>query len=585
MSGRPITDAQRLAVIAEGSGIGTWEWNIQTGETHFNDRWAEMIGFTIAELAPISIDTWYAIVHPDDRAISEALLERHFDGLDDYYDARVRVRRRDGNWLWVRDVGRVLTWTDDGRPEWMYGTHTDVHAETVARMNAERRERNYASFFEASPSPIWVVSGDGRILSQNSRAASIGVGGNALPPATLAELFASGEGDLLTGPLTSALATGTASAALIMDAGQRTRLVNVSISRGEWNGETALFVAAYDPAEEIRADRTYAAMVVSSSAMLVLVDLERGIGIDANSAFLSAMGIDRDAFVGRAVTGAAAPIAALLGPAVDEIRAVGLLAEREVAIEVAAGKPKTIALSGARLEDQARPVALLTGFDVTARVSLLAERAEAVEHQRRLMQELNHRVKNNLAMVASLVRLKGSELGEDCPLDDLDGRIQAIAAVHEQLQAEGSQTFTETTIGPYLERIVRHVLPSSSTPVQFTMDGGDFTVPTRSAVPLGLILNELVTNAIKYGFGRPSTFPMGLVNRLSLHIARTERADGTARMTMRIANSGARFPEKVDFAASPSLGLQLVHSLVSQLAGTAELTRDPHTSVRIDIPI
>ena len=117
---------ERQANILEGTDAGTWEWNVQTGETIFNERWAEFIGYTLKELAPISIKTWMKYTHPDDLKISRQLLERHFSGELPYYKCECRMKNKDGNWIWVLDRGKVISRTKEGKPLWMYGTHQDI---------------------------------------------------------------------------------------------------------------------------------------------------------------------------------------------------------------------------------------------------------------------------------------------------------------------------------------------------------------------------------------------------------------------------------------------------------------------------
>ena len=116
----------RLTSIIEGTGAGTWEWNVQTGETRLNERWAAIVGQTLDELKPISIQTWLNRAHPDDLQRSGELLDKHFAGELPGYDCEARMRHRDGHWVWVLVRGRVLTWTADGKPEWMFGTHLDM---------------------------------------------------------------------------------------------------------------------------------------------------------------------------------------------------------------------------------------------------------------------------------------------------------------------------------------------------------------------------------------------------------------------------------------------------------------------------
>lgn len=117
---------QRLSNILWGTGVGTWEWNVQTGETRFNERWAEIIGYRLDELSPVNIDTWMRLAHPDDLGQSGELLARHFSGELDHYECEARMRHKDGHWVWVLDRGKIVSRTPDGQPEWMAGTHWEI---------------------------------------------------------------------------------------------------------------------------------------------------------------------------------------------------------------------------------------------------------------------------------------------------------------------------------------------------------------------------------------------------------------------------------------------------------------------------
>ena len=132
---------ERLNHIIQGTNVGSWEWNVQTGETVFNQRWAEIIGYTLEELQPISIDTWMKYAHPDDLEKSGELLEQHFNGEAEFYDTEARMKHKDGHWVWVHDRGKVYSWTKDGKPEWMAGTHQEI----TERKQAEEKIQHLAN--------------------------------------------------------------------------------------------------------------------------------------------------------------------------------------------------------------------------------------------------------------------------------------------------------------------------------------------------------------------------------------------------------------------------------------------------------
>lgn len=131
----------RLQSCLEGTNAGTWEWNVQTGETRFNERWAQIVGRTLDELSPISIQTWLDLAHPEDLDSSSAALAAHWRGETEFYEIEARMRHKDGQWVWVQDRGRVFTWTSDGKPEWMFGTHVLIDEQRRKISDAERMQR------------------------------------------------------------------------------------------------------------------------------------------------------------------------------------------------------------------------------------------------------------------------------------------------------------------------------------------------------------------------------------------------------------------------------------------------------------
>ncbi len=131
-------ERSRLAYIIEGTNVGTWEWNVQTGETVFNERWADIIGYTLEELSPVSIETWVKFAHPEDLARNNDLLKKHLNGEVDFYESEIRMLHKSGEWVWVFDRGRVASHTPDGKPLMMLGTHQEI----TERKKAEEAVNN-----------------------------------------------------------------------------------------------------------------------------------------------------------------------------------------------------------------------------------------------------------------------------------------------------------------------------------------------------------------------------------------------------------------------------------------------------------
>ncbi|MCB2187445.1 MAG: PAS domain S-box protein [Deltaproteobacteria bacterium] len=163
-----VTERRRLSNIIRGTNVGTWEWNIVTGEAVFNEKWAEILGYTLAELSPVSVDTWLRLAHPDDLALSKALLRQHFAGELAHYEIEVRMRHKQGHWVWILDRGQVVAWTPEGKALLMSGTHQDITARKQAEECLRLSEDKFKKAFQASPDAICLTRAeDGLYLEVN----------------------------------------------------------------------------------------------------------------------------------------------------------------------------------------------------------------------------------------------------------------------------------------------------------------------------------------------------------------------------------------------------------------------------------
>lgn len=119
-------DRQRLADLLSGSNIGTWESNIENGKVVLSARMAEIMGYSLRELEPATMELRKKFLHPDDYRASTELIEKHLRGESDSYECEVRLRRKDDTWIWVLEKGQVARRGDDGKPLTLSGTLEDI---------------------------------------------------------------------------------------------------------------------------------------------------------------------------------------------------------------------------------------------------------------------------------------------------------------------------------------------------------------------------------------------------------------------------------------------------------------------------
>jgi PAS domain S-box-containing protein len=128
---------ERLQLAVEGSGIGLWDWSIQTGRMVINERSAEMFGYNLDELEQFSIDTWWEFNHPEDLQKAKTAMQHHFQQKTPVYECELRKRHKSGTWVWVLSRGRVVEWDVKGKPLRMTGTNLDISDRKQAELRVE----------------------------------------------------------------------------------------------------------------------------------------------------------------------------------------------------------------------------------------------------------------------------------------------------------------------------------------------------------------------------------------------------------------------------------------------------------------
>jgi len=215
------------------------------------------------------------------------------------------------------------------------------------------------------------------------------------------------------------------------------------------------------------------------------------------------------------------------------------------------------------------------GVDVSELKAIQKELISSLKEKEVLMREIHHRVKNNLQVVCSLLRVQRRRLNDGqyaAILKESENRIVTMATAYEKLYQ--SPNVSALKAADYLRSLVRNVHGSYETvaagiEIRTTLE--DLTLPLDSAVPLGLIATELISNCLKHAF------PNSANGRIEV----TLRALDDGRIELKVSDSGIGLPENMDTAECKSLGLRLVSIFVEQLRGELEIDGNGGATVSV----
>ncbi len=158
---------ERLALAIEGSGIGLWDWQVQTGAMKVNERWAEICGYLLPELDPIDANTRTRLSHPDDMKRSNLILEKHFAGETTFYECELRLKHRTGRWVWVLERGKVADWDKNANPVRMAGTLLDITERKLAEDTIRQSEERHRTILQTAMDGFCLMDLQGRLLEVN----------------------------------------------------------------------------------------------------------------------------------------------------------------------------------------------------------------------------------------------------------------------------------------------------------------------------------------------------------------------------------------------------------------------------------
>jgi len=219
--------------------------------------------------------------------------------------------------------------------------------------------------------------------------------------------------------------------------------------------------------------------------------------------------------------------------------------------------------------------ALSTARDITEQRAIEEKTRQSLKEREVMLREIHHRVKNNLQIVSSLLRLQGRRIENEKALEaltDSQNRIRSMALIHEKLYH--TEDFSRIDLGDYINSMVARLLTvyrGVSERVHARVEARGIHLDINRAIPLGLIINELVTNALKHAF------PEGRKGEILIRLVPFEGE----KSVLTVKDTGIGLPDSFFLDNGQTFGVEIVRDLVHQLDGTIEFRKDKGTEILI----
>jgi two-component sensor histidine kinase/AmiR/NasT family two-component response regulator len=213
--------------------------------------------------------------------------------------------------------------------------------------------------------------------------------------------------------------------------------------------------------------------------------------------------------------------------------------------------------------------------DITERKEAEESVLNSLKEKEVMLSEIHHRVKNNLQIITSLLRLQSTYIEDPKALNSFkvsQDRVNSMALIHEKLYR--SKSLSKIDFEDYIKKLITHlsqVYGAYEDRIHVNINAKDVWLSVDTAIPCGLIINELVSNSLKHAFADDRG---GIIN-VELQL------NGRNHYLLTIKDNGKGLPENIDIQSTESLGLQLVNTLTKQLAGTVEINRNDGTEFNI----
>jgi PAS domain S-box-containing protein len=574
---------ERFQFAIEASNDGVWDWNISKGEVYFSSRWKKMLGFTEDEIRN-DFKEWESRLHPEDRARVLNEVDIAFKNKQYSYEVEHRLLCKDGNYKWILARGKVIVWEGDN-PARMAGTHTDISMRKEMEERISNNEKMLSSILETLPVIVFAkdINNDFNFSLWNKQAEKvfglkaeqcIGKNDYDFFPKEDADFFR--KKDIETVTLDGILDIPEES--VNTPNGAVTIHTLKTVVRDK-DGKPMYLLGVSENISELKkindslkiSEERYRSLVENSPIIIMTIDKEERIQ------FINFSGGGRsvEEIIGNSIYNFVLPE---FHKIVKEAHKSAFNLKKNVSYET-----EGTDVYGKKTWFQTHAGPMMIGDEViglTLFIRNISHRIESEEKIKKslkekeiLLQEVHHRVKNNLQIISSILNLQTRSISDPKIhelIKETRYRIMSMSFIHDLLYQ--TKDFTNIDFSKYLQNITSNIMNTytHNKNINLKLDTVPIFLNLDHAIPCGLIVNELITNSFKYAF------PAEMKGDILLILKQEE-----GKIVLSVADNGVGIDNEVDYKTTDSLGFQLINSLVTQIDGTLTYNNEKGTKFTV----
>ncbi|MBN3892374.1 MAG: PAS domain S-box protein [Nostoc sp. JL31] len=584
--------SDRLGLALKSANIGIWDWDmIQDAE--WDDRMYELYDLQRSDRVAVYQD-WVNRLHPDDLVLAETSFQDALLGVKEF-DTEFRIILRDGSIRFIK-ASALVQRNEQGEPQRMVGINYDITDRKQVELALRESEHRYATLTEAAPVAILRLDADSNCIYVNER------WGLMMGKPTAAAL---GKGWLENIHLEDC-------DRLLMDCSdpceQRCRLhetcrqevrylrpdgcitwfymqivpeTNPSGTLIGYIGTLTDITIRKEIESEVNHHRDLREAIFNESAdALFLVDSDTQLIFDCNRRAVELFEVSEKEELMN-IQGNTLQRYEFTPQELDEIvQEVNHKSWWSREIEYATRKGNFFwgNLAAQQITVAGKAVNLVRLSDISERKKAVEQIQRSLEEKETLLKEIHHRVKNNLQIISSLLRMQSRRSGDETTLmlfKESQDRVQSMALIHEQLYQ--SADIYEINFDNYIKSLTDSLFRSygiSQKDIVPNIEMNGIKLPLDTAIPCGLIINELVSNCLKYAF------PEQKKGNITISLEQSSEN----QLILAVKDTGVGILETLDWENNDSLGLRIVKNLVKQLKGNIFLECDRGTTFYMYFP-